>query len=89
MISRSPTPYANSLQCPIGTIANCFLTLNGNTAPWTNNLALLPGALHAYTASLNGFVAAQAVPEPGTGALALLGLAGAVAVRRKRRGLSA
>ena len=80
-----PDPYANSLQCPIGTIANCFLTLNGNASPWTNNLELLPGVLHAYTASLSGFVAAQAVPEPGTGALALLGLAGAVAMRRKRR----
>ena len=76
-----PDPYANSLQCPIGTIANCFLTLNGNASPWTNNLELL----HAYTASLSRFVAAQAMPEPGTGALALLGLAGAVAMRRKRR----
>ena len=77
-------PYANSLQCPIGTILNCFLTLNGNASPWSNRLELLPGVLHAYTASLNGFVAAQSVPEPGTGALALLGLTGAVAVRRKR-----
>ena len=77
-------PYANSLQCPIGTITNCFLTLNGNASPWTNNLDLLPGILHAYTASLDGFISAQAVPEPATGALALLGLAGAVAVRRRR-----
>ena len=77
-------PYANSLQCPIGTILNCFLTLNGNASPWSNSLELLPGVLHAYTASLNGFVAAQAVPEPGTGTLALLGLAGALAVRQKR-----
>lgn len=79
-------PYANSLQCPIGTTLNCFLTLNGNASPWTNNLGLLPGVLHAYTASLDGFIAAQAVPEPGTGALALLGLAGAFAVRRRQRG---
>ena len=77
-------PYANSLQCPIGTILNCFLTLNGNASPWTNNLELLPGVLHAYTASLDGFVAAQVVPEPGTGTLALLGLVGAVAMRRRR-----
>ena len=79
-------PYANSLQCPIGTTLNCFLTLNGNASPWMNNLGLLPGVLHAYTASLDGFIAAQAVPEPGTGALALLGLAGAFAVRRRQRG---
>ncbi len=78
-------PYANSLQCPIGTTLNCFLTLNGNSAPWTNNLALLPGVLHAYTASLDGFISAQAVPEPGTGALTLLALAG-VGVARRRRG---
>jgi hypothetical protein len=77
-------PYANSLQCPIGTIANCFLTLDGSTSAWTDNLNLLPGVLHAYTASLDGFISAQAVPEPGTGALALLGLAGAVAVWRRR-----
>ena len=76
-------PYANSLQCPIGTTANCFLTLNGNTSPWTNNLALLPGVLHAYTASLDGFIAANAVPEPGTGLLAVAGLAGLMASRRR------
>ena len=76
-------PYANSLQCPIGTIADCFLTLNGNTATWTDNLALLPGVLHAYTASLDGFITAQAVPEPGTGMLALAGLVGLVASRRQ------
>ena len=79
-----PDPYANSLQCPIGSTLNCFLTLNGNNALWSSNLALLPGVLHAYTASLDGFVSAQAVPEPGTGALALLALAGAVAARRRR-----
>ena len=79
-----PDPYANSLQCPIGTTQNCFLTLDGSNTPWTNNLALLPGVLHAYTASLNGFVSAQAVPEPGSGALALVALAGAAVARRRR-----
>ena len=78
-----PDPYANSLQCPIGTTANCFLTLNGNTSPWTNNLALLPGVLHAYTASLDGFIAANAVTEPDTGLLAVAGLAGLMAFRRR------
>ena len=77
-------PYANSLQCPIGTLQNCFLTQGGANAPWTDNLALLPGVLHAYTASLDGFVSAQAVPEPGTGALALMALAGALVMRRGR-----
>ena len=32
-------PYANSLQCPIGTLQNCFLTQGGANAPWTDNLA--------------------------------------------------
>ncbi len=77
-------PYANSLQCPIGTLQNCFLTQGGANAPWTDNLALLPGVLHAYTASLDGFVSAQAVPGPGTGALALMALAGALVMRRRR-----
>ncbi len=75
-------PYANSLQCPIGTTLNCFLTNGGASAPWTANLALLPGVLHAYTASIEGYV--MPVPEPGTWTLALAALAAAGFVRRKK-----
>ena len=74
-------PYANSLQCPIGTVESCFLTNGGANANWTDTLSLLPGVLHAYAASLDGYV--MPMPEPGTWALFLLALAAITTVRRK------
>ncbi len=76
-------PYADSLQCPIGTTFNCFLTNGGANATWTDTLSLLPGVLHAYSASLEGFV--MPMPEPGSWALTLLALGAAATVRRARR----
>ena len=73
-------PYANSLQCPIGTVESCFLTNGGASASWTDTLSLLPGVLHAYAASLDGYV--MPMPEPGTWALFPLALAAITTVRR-------
>jgi hypothetical protein len=59
-------PYAASIQCPIGSTLNCFLTSNPLTpATLTANHRLLPGVLHAYKASaadLAGYVAPVPVP---------------------------
>ncbi len=76
-------PYANSLQCPIGTTNNCFLTNGGASAAWSDSLALLPGVLHAYTASIEGYV--TPVSEPGTWPLALAALGAAGLAGRSRR----
>ncbi len=78
-------PYANSLQCPIGTVLNCFLTNGGGLSNWDDSLSLLPGVLHAYTANLDGFV--SPVSEPGSAVLALVGLFAAARARR-RNGLA-
>lgn len=69
-------PYATSIQCPIGTQANCFFTANNAAATLGAGYVLLPGVLHAYTARLTNYVAP--VSAPGTLALSLaaLGLLG-------------
>lgn len=71
-------PYATSIQCPIGAIVGCTGTLS-------DDYMLLPGVLHAYTANIDGYVAA--IPEPGTYALMLAGLLslGWIAARRSGR----
>ena len=70
-------PYATSIQCPIGAVVGC-------TGALTDDYVLLPGVLHAYTANIDGYVAA--VPEPETLALMLAGLiAGGGVAHRNRR----
>lgn len=80
-----PDPFASSIQCPIGGTANCTVTANGAAASVTSEYALLPGVLHAYTATIAGLV--TPVPEPETVALLGAGLLflGAQARRRSRR----
>ena len=70
-------PFATSIQCPIGAVV-------GWTGALTDDYVLLPGVLHAYTANIDGYVAA--VPEPETLALMLAGLiaVGGVAHRNRR-----
>ena len=81
-------PYAASIQCPLDQTTGCVKTSNGSVALWSANLRLLPGVLHAYSisaAELGAFAAP--VPEPGTWALMLGGLAGVAgcgAVKRRR-----
>lgn len=76
-------PYAASIQCPVGSVADCTFTTGGGAAALTGAYKLLPGVLHAYTADLAGYLAP--VPEPGTWALTLAGLLliGGAAQRRK------
>jgi len=77
-------PYANSIQCPIGTLVGCFLTSNNNTAATvTSAFTLLPGSLQSYSANINGYV--STVPEPGTVALVGVGLLLVTVTARKRR----
>ena len=70
-------PFATSIQCPIGAVV-------GWTGALTDDYVLLPDVLHAYTANIDGYVAA--VPEPETLALMLAGLiaVGGVAHRNRR-----
>ncbi len=80
-------PYASSIQCPLGTTINCFLTSNSLTgASLTAEYQLLPGVLHAYkvsAADLGNYV--QAVPVPAALPLFLsaFGLLGGVARLRR------
>ena len=79
-------PYANSIQCPLNSTVGCVKTSDGSAAIWDSSLKLLPGVLHAYTATaaeLNGYTAP--VPEPGTWALLLGGLGLVVGVKARRR----
>jgi|APFre7841882724_1041349.scaffolds.fasta_scaffold14641_3 hypothetical protein len=81
-------PFASSIQCPVGSQTGCFFNTGGGAATLTPEYALLPGVLHAYRASaadLAGLVRPFAVPEPGTLAVAALGL-GLLRVARRRAG---
>ena len=52
-------PFVTSIQCPLDTKTNCFLTTGGGPAPLTADYKLLPGVLHAYrvsTADLGNYV---------------------------------
>jgi hypothetical protein len=75
-------PFASSIQCPIGTTANCFFTANSAATTLASGYGLLPGVLHAYTARLTNYVAP--VSAPGTLALSAAGLALLLARRRPR-----
>ena len=76
-------PFASSIQCPAGQTAGCFLTANNATAATLGaNDQLLPGVLHAYTATIDGYV--SSVPEPQAVLLMLAGLLGVGIAARPR-----
>ena len=76
-------PYAASIQCPVGSTVGCSFTTGGAAATLNSAYTLLPGVLHAYTATIDGYTAP--VPEPGSWALMLGGLSGVAALSRRRR----
>jgi len=87
----NPTTGAR-VQCTLGGTTDCVNILaNGNLGNSVGNLpsgfALIPGVLHAYkvtAADLGGYIAP--IPEPATYALMLAGLAGVLALSRRRAG---
>ena len=78
-------PYAASIQCPVGQTTGCVATTGGAPRTLTAAYTLLPGVLHAYAATIDGYVAPAVVPEPGVFALTAAGL-GLVAAGAARRG---
>ena len=77
-------PYKSSIQCAVGTTSDCFFTDGGAlTELPASDYTLLPGVLHAYAASIDGYTAP--VPEPSTPALILAGLGALGWVARRRR----
>lgn len=75
-------PYAGSIQCPIGAFTGCIFTTGGAAATLSGDYRLLPGVLHAYTATIDGYLAP--IPEPGTYAMLLAGLGAMGFVARRR-----
>lgn len=75
-------PYAASIQCPVGTTTGCTLTSNGSAATLSSAYQLLPGVLHAYVGTIDGYV--TPVPEGEGLALAFAGL-GVLGVASRRR----
>jgi hypothetical protein len=54
-------PYASSIQCPIGTKSNCFLTSGASLTPptpatLTSEYVLVPAVLSAFTAKITNYV---------------------------------
>ncbi len=76
-------PYASSIQCPVGAKLGCTFTTGGAAATLTDAYSLLPGVLHAYKATIAGYVAP--VPEPGTLGLLAASMLGGLAFRRRVR----
>ena len=77
-------PCAASIQCPAGQTANCFLSAdNASAATLTADYQLLPGVLHAYTATVDAYVGA--LPEPRAWLLMMGGLFAVGAAVKQRR----
>jgi hypothetical protein len=79
-------PYAQSVQCPLGQTTGCFTTLDGTPTSLPPDYQLLPGVLLAFKAApsdLSGYRAP--IPEPGSLALVVVGLAGLASARRPIR----
>ena len=54
-------PYASSIQCPIGTKSNCFLTSGASLTPptpatLTSEYSLVPAILSAFTAKITNYI---------------------------------
>jgi hypothetical protein len=77
-------PYAQSIQCPAGTISGCVFTTGGASVTLTGDYSLLPGVLHAYTADIANYTAP--IPEPQTWMLMIAGMFTVGSLARRRRG---